>query len=856
MNRRSILTKTGKGLMEATGKTSNLSRDLRNVLKEIDGKVSVSVLLERLDKFTEPKLLDALGGLERDGYVREFLGPQDTGGYAPVGRAPISQAPSDLGEDLDFTSFNPKSVPRQREEAAARAKAEALARAKIEAEQKARAALAQQLRPESRPPPSQDSGQARVLDQARRDAEERQRRESEEKGRREAEARARFEAEERVRREVEERQRAEVHERTRREDEERARREAETRARREAEERARKEIEDRRRREIEDKLRQEEVERRLREEQERARREAQEKERRLREEREHAELMVRVEAEARAKVEAEERDRREREERARRAEEEGRRRKEAQEREARERMRGQEEAARRELEEKIREEEERERREQEERARAEEEEKEKAALEGEEDILKDEDEEALAKQEARRVREEAKEAREEERARAKAAEHLGKAHRSRERAGEEVFRGDEGALVQERARAARSPGSWRKERSGSPVKMIAAMLLIILIVAAAVIPFVPLESAPYEKAAQDWLGVPVKIGSVSVVLVPKPHLKFEKIVIGGNPQMRIATVKAMPEIASLMGDRKAFGSLELEGVVFPSKYVPVFLSDKGKGHSLRVANISVRGLKLDIPDLSLPPFDVNAKLGADGTVQSVVLSNAERRLSVILTPQGKRATIEISADAFPLPVGGDLVLEEFLAKGTVTAVELALSEVEARAFGGRLQGNARVRWTDGWALDGEVSARGVEAANLAGPLLAGGVLEGKGIYGMKAPVPERLFASARFEGNFNIQKGAITNVDMTRLLQGSSTGGGTTLFSEMTGVVSADPNRLVVRQLRLAAGLLNGAGQVEMDPQKNLSGRIQIELRAQTVQARASLGIGGTLKNPQFRRAN
>ena len=59
-----------------------------------------------------------------------------------------------------------------------------------------------------------------------------------------------------------------------------------------------------------------------------------------------------------------------------------------------------------------------------------------------------------------------------------------------------------------------------------------------------------------------------------------------------------------------------------------------------------------------------------------------------------------------------------------------------------------------------------------------------------------------------------------------------------------------------VRQLRLAAGLLNGTGQVEMDSQKNLSGRLQIELRAQTVQARATLAVAGSLKDPQFRRSN
>src|SRR5207244_2153727 len=68
MNRRSILTKTGKGLMEATGKTSALSRDLRNILKEIDGKVSVSELLRTFSKMTEPELLESLKSMEREGY--------------------------------------------------------------------------------------------------------------------------------------------------------------------------------------------------------------------------------------------------------------------------------------------------------------------------------------------------------------------------------------------------------------------------------------------------------------------------------------------------------------------------------------------------------------------------------------------------------------------------------------------------------------------------------------------------------------------------------------------------------------------------------------------------------------------
>src|SRR5580765_8013369 len=245
MNRRSILTKTGKGLMEATGKTSNLSRDLRNILKEIDGKVSVSELTEKFSKMGETKLLECLSGMERDGYLREFVGKQEAGPSTPPGRGPASQSLGE-GEDLDFTAFTPakpsaktnedarlqvqaQEIARQaqatraREEAAAKAKAELAARARAEAERKARASSAQ-VDPKA---DAQVRAQAEALDQARREADERQRREAEEKARREAVARAVIEAEQAGKREAEERIRREAQEKERRENEEKARREGE-----------------------------------------------------------------------------------------------------------------------------------------------------------------------------------------------------------------------------------------------------------------------------------------------------------------------------------------------------------------------------------------------------------------------------------------------------------------------------------------------------------------------------------------------------------------------------------------------------------------------------------------------------
>lgn len=80
MDRRSVFTKTAKGLMEATGKTSLLARDLRNLLKEVDGKVTVGDLKQKFPKETEAKLLQALVGMAKEGFIREFVAPPPQGG--------------------------------------------------------------------------------------------------------------------------------------------------------------------------------------------------------------------------------------------------------------------------------------------------------------------------------------------------------------------------------------------------------------------------------------------------------------------------------------------------------------------------------------------------------------------------------------------------------------------------------------------------------------------------------------------------------------------------------------------------------------------------------------------------------
>jgi hypothetical protein len=370
MNPTSIYSKTGKGVQEASGKTSQLARGDRAILSAIDGKTTLKDLSAKFDRALDERFFALIKKMDADGFVREVNPGVAQRGAANAPR-PAPSAPSKPsapatggGEDLDFTNIfsappkmdKPPADPmaaarheaemRQRAEREAKARADAAAKAsvdstqkfRIDAEARAKAAreVAMQAAAEGKTKAEIEARtRAEAAAKARAAAEERERpaREAEELRRKvEEERRARAEAERRAREEAE---------RTRRAAEERARREAEDKARHEAEEQARREAEELRQKLEEERKAREEAERRAREE---------------REKREHERALEEAERRAREEVERkvrEERDHREQEENqrqirmAREAEDRKRRDADARKRKEQETRRWQEEEARR-----------------------------------------------------------------------------------------------------------------------------------------------------------------------------------------------------------------------------------------------------------------------------------------------------------------------------------------------------------------------------------------------------------------------------------------------------------------------------------------------------------------------------
>src|SRR5690349_10089139 len=114
LNPRAIFSKTGKGVQEASGKTSHLSRGDRAVLKEIDGKTTLADIALKFEKISADKFDALVQQLDKDGFVREVSSGAAAEPITPIRRATPAAPPkatpkpaADAGEGLDFSRAAP-----------------------------------------------------------------------------------------------------------------------------------------------------------------------------------------------------------------------------------------------------------------------------------------------------------------------------------------------------------------------------------------------------------------------------------------------------------------------------------------------------------------------------------------------------------------------------------------------------------------------------------------------------------------------------------------------------------------------------------------------------------------------------
>lgn len=408
-----------------------------------------------------------------------------------------------------------------------------------------------------------------------------------------------------------------------------------------------------------------------------------------------------------------------------------------------------------------------------------------------------------------------------------------------------------------RARGAQQAAKWHK-----PVVVSA---LLIIVAAVALLHLVPLSSfAPgMERLAASTLGEPVKIGSVRAGLFPSPHVKLAGVVVGKQQDVKIAFVRAVPELSSLFSDQKVLSSLELQSVVADENVLhrlPVWVAPE-RGKSLRVAAVVLRDVKLDSGTIAVPPFSGHVRLDAAGTFSTALLRSEDGKLTVELRNKPDRIEADFVARGWKSPIGPGIEFDEIAGKAVAQGTDVTVSDVTARLYGGTATGHAKLTWNGPWALAGDFSVNQLDLATtlraFTNQFRATGRLAASGRYSAQSSSFDHLFAEPVVDAEFKAERGELDNLDLTRALQQAASAtpvrGGKTQFAEISGTVKVSGKIYQYRQLALSSGILRASGNTEMGPSGDLAGRLNIELAAKPNPIRALAALSGKLSDPQLK---
>jgi uncharacterized protein involved in outer membrane biogenesis len=399
------------------------------------------------------------------------------------------------------------------------------------------------------------------------------------------------------------------------------------------------------------------------------------------------------------------------------------------------------------------------------------------------------------------------------------------------------------------------------------LKRILIALALLLAIAVALPFFISLNDyiPQIEKEASARLKEPVSIKSIRFSALPLPHVTIDGITVGKTADIKLGKVRVTPDLFSLLQPTKVIKSIEIDSLVLTQKAIdkiPAWIKPDAtkppqQPAPVRLESIRLNNALVNFGKVSFGPFDARVNLDSKGKPEDASVTTQDGKLKAFIKPDQSNYLIDASAKAWTLPVGPALVFDELVVKGVATLNDANFSQVSARLYGGTADGKATVSWQKGLQLNGNFDVRQVEtqqiAAMLSSKTRVSGKLSAKPVFSASAASADQLMNALRLETPFNVQNGVLYGVDIqkaaTNLVKQGATGG-ETRFEELSGHLDMEHGGYRFTQLKIASGSLAVDGNVNISPKKELSGRINAQVKAVGTSAGVPLNVAGTVDAP------
>ena len=321
----------------------------------------------------------------------------------------------------------------------------------------------------------------------------------------------------------------------------------------------------------------------------------------------------------------------------------------------------------------------------------------------------------------------------------------------------------------------------------------------LLAVAIGLLHVVPLNNfvAGAQRDMSQRLQVPVTITNVRYALLPFPALTLERVGIGKLQEVKIESIVVGAWPTVLLGDTLEFDTVEVNRLTTDQEalaLVPVWLRPQAGAQPFSVRRIQLRAARLAVKNFEVPTFDGDITLGPDGTFERAVLSDSKTRVEI--TPHNNLFRVALEGRGWRLPVGPPVEFDDIAAEAMVEPQQATITAFTGKVGRATIKGSSRMNWGSGIRVEGDFTVTNGDLAqlmaNFTRDFTASGTLTANATYTLQGTSLQNLFADPRVEASFNVQKGALNNVDIIRAIQAPARDGvrgGKTGFNSLAGTM-------------------------------------------------------------------
>lgn len=339
-----------------------------------------------------------------------------------------------------------------------------------------------------------------------------------------------------------------------------------------------------------------------------------------------------------------------------------------------------------------------------------------------------------------------------------------------------------------------------------------------------------------EREASQALGLPVRLGRLHLSLWPLPAVAVEQVVVQSQPPLTLERIEARPVWTSLLGGQPELDQLAVRRATLPQP-------------ALAAIAASLQKKKQPAPAARGPEAEKAPNLPRQLVLDEVTWLDARGR------PMTLNATVLLRPEGRLDSASAEVVAGRFAGARATLAPEAEGWALKAEIGGGTVAGPFTLTPRGaGWLLQGRLATQNVEVAALTAPhKTLTGRLDAQTQLQAEFRDPGAIADALRTQTRFTVRQAVVHGLDLAQAVKSVGTSrGGQTALDTLAGQLNTQGQAMQLNNLVASSGLLAASGQVAMTPERNLSGRVTVEVGAAALGGALGvpLVVGGTLDAP------